>query len=42
MVRELARKNKQLPQEDCITLLQNERRGILLSTGTTATPMACP
>ena len=29
MFRELARKNKQLPRESCIALLQNERRGIL-------------
>ena len=42
MFRELARKNKRLPQEDCIALLQNERRGILSVHGDDGYPYGSP
>ena len=42
MFRELARKNKRLPQEDCIALLQNERRGVLSVHGDDGYPYGSP
>lgn len=42
MFRELARKNKRLPHETCIALLQNERRGVLSVTGENGYPYGSP
>ena len=42
MFRELARKNKRLPHEACIALLQNERRGVLSVHGNDGYPYGMP
>jgi len=42
MFRDLARKNKRIPQEDCIALLQNERRGVLSVHGDDGYPYGSP
>ena len=40
--RELTRKNKQLPDAECIELLKNERRGVLAVNGDGGYPYAAP
>lgn len=42
MFRELARKKQQLPQEECIALLQKERRGVLSVLGDDGYPYGMP
>ncbi|MBE6349937.1 MAG: pyridoxamine 5'-phosphate oxidase family protein [Spirochaetaceae bacterium] len=42
MFRELLRKNKQLAQEDCIHILQNEKRGVLSLLGDNDYPYGFP
>lgn len=42
MFRELRRKNKQLPNEECIEILTNERRGVLAVKGDLEYPYAMP
>lgn len=42
MFRELIRKNKQLPMEDCIELLKNETRGVLSVLGDDDYPYGAP
>ncbi len=42
MFRELIRKNKQIPNADCIELLQKETRGILSVNGDHGYPYAMP
>ena len=42
MFRDLARKNKRLPDDDCIALLQNERRGVLSVHGDDGYPYGMP
>lgn len=42
MFRELKRKNKQLTEEECLTLLKNERRGVLSVNGEDGYPYAMP
>lgn len=42
MFRELTRKNKQIPHEECIALLHRETRGILAVNGEDGYPYAMP
>ena len=42
MFRELARKNKQLPQEECIIILKEETRGVLSVLGDDDYPYGMP
>lgn len=42
MFRELTRKNKQLPTEDCITILKSETRGVLSVIGDDGYPYGMP
>ena len=42
MFRELARKNKKLPREQCIELLKNETRGVLSVLGDNGYPYGTP
>lgn len=42
MFRELSRKNKQLPQKECIALLQREVRGVLSVLGENGYPYGMP
>ena len=42
MFRELSRKNKEIPREECIELLQNETRGILSVLGDDEYPYGMP
>lgn len=42
MFRELTRKNKQIPAEECIELLKSETRGILSVNGDNGYPYAMP
>ena len=42
MFRDLARKNKQLPHETCISLLKDERRGVLSVHGEDGYPYGMP
>ncbi len=42
MFRELTRKNKQLPREECIALLQKETRGVLSVIGDEGYPYGSP
>ena len=42
MFRELIRKKKQIPQEDCIALLKSENRGVLSVNGDDGYPYATP
>lgn len=42
MFRELVRKNKQLPMEDCIQVLENETRGVLSVLGDNGYPYGTP
>lgn len=42
MFRELQRKNKQIPHEECIELLTNETRGILSVLGHDGYPYGMP
>ena len=42
MFRELTRKNKQLPNDKCIGLLKNEKRGVLSVTGDGGYPYGMP
>ncbi|MBQ9802854.1 MAG: pyridoxamine 5'-phosphate oxidase family protein [Clostridia bacterium] len=42
MFRELVRKNRQVPQEECIDLLTKEKRGVLSVNGDNGYPYATP
>jgi len=42
MFRELVRKNKQLPMEDCVTVLKTETRGVLSVQGDDGYPYGMP
>lgn len=42
MFRELIRKNKKLPQEECIALLKSEKRGVLSVIGEDGYPYGMP
>ena len=42
MFRELTRKNKQIPMEDCISLLEKEKRGMLSVLGDDEYPYGIP
>lgn len=42
MFRELVRKNKQIPDEECIAILQKETRGILAVNGDNGYPYGMP
>ena len=42
MFRELTRKNKQIPHEECVTLLTRETRGVLAVNGGDGYPYAMP
>ena len=42
MFRELVRKNKQLPMEECISLLKSEKRGVLSVIGDNDYPYGMP
>lgn len=42
MFRELARKNKQIPEEECIEILKNEKRGVLSVLGDGGYPYGMP
>ncbi|MBQ8200599.1 MAG: pyridoxamine 5'-phosphate oxidase family protein [Clostridia bacterium] len=42
MFRELARRNKQLPQEDCLRVLETETRGVLSVHGDDGYPYGMP
>lgn len=42
MFRELARKKKQIPQEECISLLKTEKRGVLSVIGDEGYPYGTP
>lgn len=42
MFRELSRKNKQIPVEECIAILENEKRGVLSVNGDDGYPYGMP
>lgn len=42
MFRELERKNKQIPHEECIEILKNEKRGVLNVVGDNGYPYGMP
>lgn len=42
MFRELSRKNKEIPREECVELLQNETRGVLSVLGDDEYPYGMP
>lgn len=42
MFRELARKNKQLPHDECLRILREEKRGVLAVNGDDGYPYAMP
>ena len=42
MCRDISRKNKQLPKEECIELLTIEKRGVLSVNGDDGYPYAMP